>query len=137
MWANPRDPQGARALRRYAALGLSDQPAPFPRRSPRQVLSRAKMPPSVPVQCRCCQPRGVQTPMRMFLRPHLMTDRHLTSMFGNIPKRYATSPLDARARAVADRLLADDPDLSKPSHAAMRLALNAGYARALELFRVG
>ncbi|WP_234805733.1 O-methyltransferase [Mycolicibacterium insubricum] len=33
-----------------------------------------------------------------------MTDRHLTSMFGNIPKRYATSPLDARARAVADRL---------------------------------
>ncbi len=45
--------------------------------------------------------------------------------------------LNDTARAIADRVLARDPDLSAPEHAAMRQALNAGYARALELFRVG
>ena len=45
--------------------------------------------------------------------------------------------LNERAREVADRLLASDPDLRAPAHAGMRRALNAGYARALELFHVG
>jgi ATP-dependent DNA helicase RecG len=41
------------------------------------------------------------------------------------------------AREVAERLLASDPELLDSSHAPIRQALNAGYARALELFRVG
>ncbi len=45
--------------------------------------------------------------------------------------------LNETARVVAERVLQADPELSKPIHAAMRQALNTGYARALELFRVG
>ena len=45
--------------------------------------------------------------------------------------------LNETARHVADRLLAADPELQAPAHAAMRQALSAGYAKALELFRVG
>lgn len=45
--------------------------------------------------------------------------------------------LNERARAIADRLLAADPELTSPPHAALRRAIGARYARALELFRVG
>jgi ATP-dependent DNA helicase RecG len=45
--------------------------------------------------------------------------------------------LNERARVIADRLLHADPNLTAPAHAAIRQALNAGYVRALELFRVG
>ena len=45
--------------------------------------------------------------------------------------------LNERARVIAERVLTVDPELSAPIHASMRQALNAGYARALELFRVG
>ncbi|MBL0171441.1 MAG: hypothetical protein IPP90_12035 [Gemmatimonadaceae bacterium] len=45
--------------------------------------------------------------------------------------------LNEVARAVAERLLHADPDLTAPAHAPLRQSLNAGYARALELFRVG
>ncbi|MCC6245493.1 MAG: ATP-dependent DNA helicase RecG [Gemmatimonadaceae bacterium] len=45
--------------------------------------------------------------------------------------------LNETARHVADRLLAADPELQAPAHVAMRQALSAGYAKALELFRVG
>ncbi len=45
--------------------------------------------------------------------------------------------LNERARVIADRLLHDDPELTLPVHAPLRQRLSAGYARALELFRVG
>jgi len=45
--------------------------------------------------------------------------------------------LNERARIIADELLQADPELSASEHAALRQRLNAGYARALELFRVG
>jgi ATP-dependent DNA helicase RecG len=45
--------------------------------------------------------------------------------------------LNERARLIADRILADDPELMQPVHAALRHLLAVGYARALELFRVG
>ncbi len=45
--------------------------------------------------------------------------------------------LNERAREIADRLLAVDPELQQPSHAPLRHLLAVGYARALELFRVG
>ncbi len=45
--------------------------------------------------------------------------------------------LNELAREIAERLLTNDPDLTAPAHAPMRQALNVGYARALELFRVG
>ncbi len=45
--------------------------------------------------------------------------------------------LNEEARQVADRLLTRDPTLREPAHAALRQALNARYARALELFQVG
>ena len=45
--------------------------------------------------------------------------------------------LNAAARAIADRLLATDPELSAPAHQALRAMLGARYRRALELFRVG
>jgi len=41
------------------------------------------------------------------------------------------------AREVADRLLAQDPELAQPAHAGLRHLLTVGYARALDLFRVG
>jgi ATP-dependent DNA helicase RecG len=41
------------------------------------------------------------------------------------------------ARAVADRLLEQDPELEQPAHAGLRHLLTVGYARALDLFRVG
>ncbi len=45
--------------------------------------------------------------------------------------------LNERARDIADGLLRADPELTGPAHAPLRQALSAGYARALELFRVG
>ncbi|HZS58678.1 MAG TPA: ATP-dependent DNA helicase RecG [Gemmatimonadaceae bacterium] len=45
--------------------------------------------------------------------------------------------LNEKARDVADRLLADDPELDSPANAPIKRALGARYARALELFRVG
>lgn len=45
--------------------------------------------------------------------------------------------LNEQAREIADRLLRADPELTAPANAALRQALNAGYARAIELFRVG
>jgi hypothetical protein len=41
------------------------------------------------------------------------------------------------ARAVAERMLAADPELTRPEHRALRRTLGERYARALELFRVG
>jgi len=41
------------------------------------------------------------------------------------------------ARAGAERLLAEDPTLSRPAHQAMQQVLRRQYGRALELFRVG
>ena len=41
------------------------------------------------------------------------------------------------ARVGAERVLAEDPDLSKPAHRRMQEMLRRGYGRALELFRVG
>ena len=45
--------------------------------------------------------------------------------------------LNEKAMAEAERLLASDELLSQPKHAGIRRALETGYARALELFRVG
>jgi ATP-dependent DNA helicase RecG len=45
--------------------------------------------------------------------------------------------LNEIARQVADRVLAADPGLEQPLHAPLRHVLAVGYARALELFRVG
>ena len=45
--------------------------------------------------------------------------------------------LNERARSIADRLLRDDPELTRPDHAPLRHTLKTHYARALELFRVG
>ena len=45
--------------------------------------------------------------------------------------------LNERAREAADRLLAEDPELSRPGNAGLRRLLSSGYARALDLFRVG
>ena len=45
--------------------------------------------------------------------------------------------LNERARAVADRLLATDPMLTHADNASIKHVLSVGYARALELFRVG
>jgi ATP-dependent DNA helicase RecG len=42
-----------------------------------------------------------------------------------------------RARNAADRLLADDPELSRKTHAPLWRALSQRFPRALELFRVG
>jgi ATP-dependent DNA helicase RecG len=41
------------------------------------------------------------------------------------------------ARAGAERLLAEDPELKRPAHKAMQQMLRRGYGRAMELFRVG
>ncbi|MCC7003981.1 MAG: ATP-dependent DNA helicase RecG [Gemmatimonadaceae bacterium] len=41
------------------------------------------------------------------------------------------------ARGVAERVLAEDPELKKPAYKAMQGILRRGYGRALELFRVG
>ena len=45
--------------------------------------------------------------------------------------------LNSRARAEAERLLADDPELRHRDHAPLRAVMNARYRRSLELFRVG
>jgi ATP-dependent DNA helicase RecG len=45
--------------------------------------------------------------------------------------------LNLHAREAADRLLADDPELTRPEHRGLRETLGARYARSLELFRVG
>lgn len=45
--------------------------------------------------------------------------------------------LNESARLIAERLLQEDPELVAPANAAMRQSLSTGYARALELFRVG
>ncbi len=45
--------------------------------------------------------------------------------------------LNERARTVADRILADDPELTSPVHGALRRTMAQRYARAVELFRVG
>ena len=45
--------------------------------------------------------------------------------------------LNERAREVADRLLATDPELESPVNAPIRRVLGERYARSLELFRVG
>jgi ATP-dependent DNA helicase RecG len=45
--------------------------------------------------------------------------------------------LNELARQAADRILADDPDLSHPDHAPLRRVLGERYTRSLALFRVG
>jgi len=45
--------------------------------------------------------------------------------------------LHERARLVAERMLAHDPELMAPEHAGIRRVLRERYTRALELFRVG
>ena len=45
--------------------------------------------------------------------------------------------LNELARAAADRILADDPDLSRAEHAPLRRVLGERYTRSLALFRVG
>ena len=45
--------------------------------------------------------------------------------------------LNERARVIADRMLAADPGLESDEHLPLRHLLSVGYARALELFRVG
>lgn len=45
--------------------------------------------------------------------------------------------LNETARVIAERLLHDDPELIAPANASIRQALNSGYSRAIELFRVG
>ncbi len=45
--------------------------------------------------------------------------------------------LNERARLIADRILGEDPELREPRHVGLRHLLAVGYARALELFRVG
>lgn len=45
--------------------------------------------------------------------------------------------LNETARQIADRLLASDPQLAAPAHQGLRHVLTVGYARALDLFRVG
>jgi ATP-dependent DNA helicase RecG len=45
--------------------------------------------------------------------------------------------LNERARAIADRILATDPELATPPHAALRRSMAQRFSRALELFRVG
>jgi ATP-dependent DNA helicase RecG len=45
--------------------------------------------------------------------------------------------LNERARAVAERILASDPELTSPPHAALRRSMARRYSRAIELFRVG
>ena len=45
--------------------------------------------------------------------------------------------LNSRAQVEAERILKSDSLLSQPRHAGIRRALEVGYARALELFRVG
>lgn len=42
-----------------------------------------------------------------------------------------------RARASADRIVSEDPDLATPEHAGLRRLLTERYARAMTLFRVG
>jgi ATP-dependent DNA helicase RecG len=49
----------------------------------------------------------------------------------------ADEELNTSARACAERLLHADPTLSRPEHAGVLQLLTVGYARALELFRVG
>jgi ATP-dependent DNA helicase RecG len=45
--------------------------------------------------------------------------------------------LNTLARAAADRLLAEDPELVRPEHAPLRRVLGERYSRSLALFRVG
>jgi ATP-dependent DNA helicase RecG len=45
--------------------------------------------------------------------------------------------LSDAARAAADRLVDEDPDLARPEHRRIKQVLRRGYGRALELFRVG
>ena len=45
--------------------------------------------------------------------------------------------LNEQAREIADRILADDPELESPANVPLKCALGARYARALDLFRVG
>jgi ATP-dependent DNA helicase RecG len=45
--------------------------------------------------------------------------------------------LNALARETAETLLADDPELRRREHTALRSVMNARYRRSLELFRVG
>jgi ATP-dependent DNA helicase RecG len=45
--------------------------------------------------------------------------------------------LNETAREVADRILAEDPELEAPTNAPLKRALGQRYGRALELFRVG
>ena len=45
--------------------------------------------------------------------------------------------LNEQARAAADTLLANDPELENPANAPLRRVLGERYARSLELFRVG
>ena len=45
--------------------------------------------------------------------------------------------LNETARVIADRLLKEDPELERAEHRPLRHLLTVGYAKALELFRVG
>jgi ATP-dependent DNA helicase RecG len=45
--------------------------------------------------------------------------------------------LNERARGIAERILARDPELAAPEHNALRRTLRERYGRALDLFRVG
>ena len=63
---------------------------------------------------------------------------HLDASNKNGTTDSALKYLDAYlARDIAEGMLADDPELKRAEHAALRKVLNARYSRALELFRVG
>jgi ATP-dependent DNA helicase RecG len=45
--------------------------------------------------------------------------------------------LNETAREIADKILAEDPELESAANAPLKRALGSRYARAMELFRVG
>lgn len=78
---------------------------------------------------------------RADLRIRGMGDLFGKQQSGDAPFRIADpvrdEALNAQAQSLAAELLARDPELSHPAHAAFRRVLRSRYGRALQLFRVG